>query len=321
MTHGPPPPQHSPGWVGKPFHHHHHQTPPPPPPPQRSHSYQFRPPHSYMPHPLRNSSGNYGNAGGGYYDHGNGPQSDSYHNWAPPPPLPPPGYHQSHKNQQSGTEPISLRQVLGEKLEQEIFPREGGGVNSVDFPSKDESSPSPSKRWSVSSFPPQVSSSLPPISNGMSSSGWNMGGGGGGGGPSARHSVTVSPFQDGGDNSVISDLTSSWPTGIWSSPVPTSRQPQSPFSPSASSLPPRTEDGWGVGGTGGGAQSDLVELMKSLDIAEHIPALKVGGAFYFGRTHSCCYSSCSHNIFKTNCALMVLLFFRIVSLVWSSCAL
>ena len=274
MSHGPPPSQHSPGWGGKSFHPPHHHQAPPPPPPHRSHLYQFRPPPSYGPHPLRSTSGNYSNPGSNYYEHGNGLQTDSYHTWAPPPLS---GYHQSHKSQQSGSEPISLKQVLGEKLEQEIFPGEGGsaGLSSADFSSKDDSC-SPSKRWSVSSFPPQVSSALPPpISNGTSSSsGWGTGGGGGGGGhPSARHSVTVSPFQDGGD-SVICDLTSSWPTGIWSSPVPTSRQPQSPFSPS-SSLPVRPpEDGWGVGGTG--AQSDLVELMKSLDIAEHIPALKVG---------------------------------------------
>lgn len=165
---------------------------------------------------------------------------------------------------------MSLRQVLGEKLEQEIFP--GEGVSSVDFPKDD---PSPSKRWSVSSFPPQISTG-PNITNGTtttsSSSTW---GGGAGHHPPSRHSVSVSPFHQG--DTAISDLAASWP--IWTSTVPTPRQPQSPFSPS-SSLPTGTsEDGWSMGGGERGAPSqlDLVELMKSLDIAEHIPALKVGG--------------------------------------------
>lgn len=284
------------GGGGKPF---------PPSPQPRPPQYQFRPHHSAYqplppppphhhhipPHPpqgIRNT----GNYSGGYYEqHGNIPQQqqhqqqhDNYRNWA----APPTGYHHAHKNTQSvGNEPLSLRQVLGEKLEQEIFP--GEGAPSVDFSLKDDTC-SPSKRWSVSSFPPQISTGHGGFVNGGSSSSSSTWGPGGGHHPShinnnavvnSRHSVTVSPFQQG--DTAISDLAASWP--IWSSPIPSSRQPQSPFSPSSSStLPPSggtnggleggVEDGWGRGGTGN-SPNDLVELMKSLDIAEHIPALKV----------------------------------------------
>ena len=154
---------------------------------------------------------------------------------------------------------MSLRQVLGEKLEQEIFPGDNNTA-SVDFPSKDDS-PSLSKRWSISSFPPQITT----VSNGTTTWGTNNNNTY----PSARHSVTVSPFQQQGDTT-ISDLAASWP--IWTSPVTT--QPQSPFSPSsAPSVSSGGDTGWSL--SIDGTSSELVELMKRLDIAEHIPVLKV----------------------------------------------
>lgn len=186
-------------------------------------------------------------------------------NWTSNVPPPPPGYmsHKASPISQSGSDsslPLSLRQVLGEKLEQEIFPGDGA-IPSVDF-SKDDS-PSLSKRWSISSFPPQISTQN--LSNGLSneSSTW---------GNNYHTHQPIPAFHQG--DTTISDLAASWP--IWSSPG-TTHQPQSPFSPAGSlptSITGMDESGWSSS-LETTPPSDLVELMKSLDIAEHIPALKV----------------------------------------------
>jgi hypothetical protein len=126
----------------------------------------------------------------------------------------------------------------------------------------------------VSSFPPNItesstiSSSWAPPTIGTTHS------------PiSSRHSIAVSPFyQPGSSDTVISDLAASWP--IWTTPISSSAQSQSPFSPagslSSSRLSLTTEEtSWSFPVNGTSSQSELVDLMKSLDIAEHIPALKL----------------------------------------------
>ena len=229
----------------------------------------LRPP--YHNHPHSNMGGYHPpmrptNCGGNHF--GSTMPRENIGNWTsnvPPPPPPPPGYmsHRAPPISQSGSDsslPLSLRQVLGEKLEQEIFPGDGA-IPSVDF-SKDDS-PSVSKRWSISSFPPQISTQN--LSNGLSneSSTW---------GTNYHVHQPIPAFQQG--DTTISDLAASWP--IWSSPGPT-HQPQSPFSPAGSlptSISGMEESGWSSS-LETTPPSDLVELMKSLDIAEHIPALKV----------------------------------------------
>lgn len=181
--------------------------------------------------------------------------------------YPPPNLNKAPPTQSMGDlSMLSLRQVLGENLEHEIFTSEGSGMETR----KEDTQP---KRWSVSSFPPRdsggtwsnpshsphVNTSFPPPS-------------------SASHPLP-------GDTPLISDLASSWP--IWTSPS-SAHQPRSPFSPTGA--PPKTSDtkGW----AGHSDDTDLAKLMKQLDIAEHIPVLKVGmglGTFDIGLDSTCTY--------------------------------
>ena len=196
----------------------------------------------------------------------------------------------------SNNSPLSLRQVLGEKLEREIFPGEGG--LSMDF--KDDS-PSHSKRWSVSSFPPNFTLENSSSGTARDSSTW--------GAPSSltsnhgRHSVVgASPSLRLNDH-LFTNLTS-WP--IWSNSTTSAIAPPSLFS---DTLPTSASGGGGgaaagsgggenkdfsnwdhasPSGGGGGSQdqqddsesdhdnsADLYTLMRKLDISEHIPALQV----------------------------------------------
>ena len=169
---------------------------------------------------------------------------------------------------------MSLRDVLGEKLEKEIL-SDGG---TAEFNIKDDPpSSSARQRWSVSTFPPQLTSSstIPPS---IEHAGGIFTGAGAWSNtamyPHGRHSITAGTVDGGplnGDNT-------SWPT--W--PGILSQQSQSYSLPSGlavdsrwSPLPDQEVETSGGGGEAEEAGSDLDELMKSLDIADHIPALKV----------------------------------------------
>ena len=156
----------------------------------------------------------------------------------------------------------------------EIFPSDGG---NVEFNIKDEppSSGAARQRWSVATFPPQLASSsssstIDPASGIFTSSGgaWSNAA------PytHGRHSVTAGAVEN---NPSLNGGNSSWPT--W--PGILSQQSQSFSLPAGlgvdsrwSPLPDQEVEGEGDGEGGGG---DLEEMMRNLDIADHIPALKV----------------------------------------------
>ena len=267
-----------------PFHTLNHM---PPQPPSAHHSswgkfhsmgQGYRPPpflsrpHSSMgAYPPQMNNGlngtNYGNEGAGFgnsrlprLDLSSQSHSNHLNNY------PPSSRHYSTSNptpQHSVSEtssPLSLRQVLGD-LEGEIFP--GGETPTMDFMKED--SPSISKRWSVSSVPPNLSNQE--LSNHYCQDGssvWDNSSS-----HQFRHSVSASPFHQHHqetDQPLISDLAASWP--IWTPPLSNQQQSHSPFPPTSSG----NDKGWSS--VPDNPPSDLADLMKRLDIAEHLPTLK-----------------------------------------------
>ena len=234
----------------------------------------FRPPYPNRPHssmagypPMDGGNyGNDGNFGAGRLPRGNMVNQGFSPHFSGYPVHYPTSHIRNPPSQQSLGEissPLSLRQVLGENLEREIFPGDSI-LPSMEFTKEEPSSIS--KQWSAPNVPPPHFTQDNRYFERTSSSMWENT-------PQSQivHSVATSSFQRQGEPPLISDLAASWP--IWSSPD-TSHQPQSPFSPARShptNLIPTHEKGW----SSGNSPSALVDLMKRLDIAEHIPVLKV----------------------------------------------
>ena len=262
----PPPPAHMHSQWGK-YHAMGHNHRPP--------SYNVARPHSSMSsfHPTGGgfNCSNYGNEER-FRDNHHQQQVDFNRGQQPHPSNYPPHCHYSSPSSTSQpsindtSSPLSLRQVLGD-LEREIFP---GGTPAMDFLKDDL--PSISKRWSISAVPPNIPSNQEQQyryqkQGSVPSSVWDNAN------PSLRHSVS-SPFchnQQEPDQPLISDLAASWP--IWTSPTPDQRSSQSSFFPANSTG--NNDKGWSSNNTGHNPITDLADLMKRLDIEEHIPTLQV----------------------------------------------
>lgn len=250
----PPPPQFYP-------HTHTHHQPPisnnyPPLPQSHSRTHPYTPVPMFPPKPMRQFSS----------------QSVHLQPWTTPTTPHIPG--NKVRNYDSGSQ-LSLREVLGENLEKEIFPSDG---DSIGINIKDDPPITGRQRWSVSSFPPQLNSTAVGPASGL------FPGGGG------AWSSSVSAHQHGrhsvaGMEGTMLGSDQSWPA--WSGAL--SQQPygfnslpslgaDSHWSP----LPGQEFEGGVAGETRAEVmpeQVDLDELMKNLDIAEHLPVLRVRSAY------------------------------------------
>ncbi len=276
-----------------PFQSHNHlppQAPPPhggPPPPPHMHSqwgkyhtvggHNHRPPSYNVTRPHSSASTYHPISGGFNYGNeerfrDNRHQQVDFNRGQPHPSNYPPHCHSSQPSLNDTSSPLSLRQVLGD-LEREIFP---GGTPAMDFLKED--SPAITKRWSISTVPPNIQPSNREQHHQQQyryheqgtghSSVWNNNNN-----PThtTHHSIS-SPYQQEPEQPLISDLAASWP--IWSSPTAGQHTPQSSFFPANSTG--NNDRGWSSSNLDSPTTiTDLSDLMKQLDIEEHISTLQV----------------------------------------------